>query len=249
MRTTAARPSFTVVAILSLALGIGANTAIFSLWNGVLRSPLPVVYKPEQLVMLSNPDESGMWSGTWDGRTDGPRKWLSYSEFQQLRDHADSFSAMMASQSSLSKWQVRFDGGEWEEARGRLVSGGFPARVSPVIGRVFTTADDTAATPNGVISYDYWKHRFGGRPDVLGKAFTLHKSVLTIIGVAPAGFIGETSGQQPDLWLPLRMQPGVFPGRDWLHDTPPGKAMWLQVFGRLKPGVTPAQADASQRDL
>jgi predicted permease len=251
LRTMAARPSFTVVAILSLALGIGANTAIFSLWNGVLRSPLPVVHKPEQLAMLSNPDAAGMWSGTWDGRTDGPRNWLTYAEFRQLRDRADSFSAMMASQSSLSIWQVRFDGGEWEEARGRLVSGGFfqTLGVSPAIGRVFTPAEDSVETPSAVISYNFWQHRFSGRPDVLGKTFSLHKSILTIIGVAPPGFIGETSGQQPDLWLPLPMQPSLFPGRDWLHDTPPGKAMWLHVFGRLKPGVTPARAEAQSNAI
>ena len=79
---------------------------------------------------------------------------------------------------------------------------------------------------------------------MLGKTFTLRKAALTIIGVAPPGFIGETSGQQPDLWLPLRMQPSVLPGKDWLHDTPPVKVMWLHVFGRLKPGVTAAQAEA-----
>ena len=251
LRTMAARPGFAAVAIVSLALGIGANTAIFSLWNGVLRSPLPAIYKPEQLVMLSNPDESGMWSGTWNGRTDGPRNWLTYEEFEQLQDRADSFSAMMASQSSLTNWQVRFDGHEWEEARGRLVSGGFfqALGVSPWIGRVFTTAEDTVDAPYAVISYDYWQRRFGGSPAVLGKAFTLRKTVFTIIGVTPPGFIGETSGQQPDLWLPLRMQPSVIPGQVRLHDTPPGKAMWLHVFGRLKPGVTPAQAEAQSNAI
>ncbi len=188
-----------------------------------------------------------MWSGTWDG----PRNFLTYAEFEQLRDHADSFSAMMESQSSLNNWQIRFEGGEWEEARGRLVSGGFfqALGVGASIGRVFAAGDDRADTPDAVISYDYWQRRFGGSPDVLGKAFTLRKSVLTIIGVAPPGFIGETSGQQPDLWLPLRMQPNVFPGRDWLHDTPPGKAMWLHVFGRLKPGVTSAQAEAQSNAI
>jgi putative ABC transport system permease protein len=241
-RGMAAKPGFTSVAILSLALGIGANTAIFSLWNGVLHASLPAVHKPEQLVMLSNPDESGSWTG----RTEGPRSWLTYGEFEQLRDHAEGFSALMASQSSLSTWQVRFEGGESEGASGRLVSGGFfeVLGVGSAIGRVFTAAEDGTETPGAVMSYSYWQRRFGGRPDVLGRSFTVGNAALTIIGVAPPGFIGETSGQRPDLWLPLRMQPSVLPGRDRLHDTPPEKAMWLHVFGRLKPGVSQAQADA-----
>jgi predicted permease len=246
LRIMAASPSFTAVAILSLALGIGANTAIFTLWNGVLHRPLPAVHKPEQLVMLSNPDDAGMWTGRWDGRTDGPRSWLTYGEFEQLRDHADSFSALMASQSSLDTWQVRLEGGGWEDVSGRLVSGGFfeVLGVGSAIGRVFTTAEDRAETPYAVISYNYWQRRFGGRPDVLGKTLAMRKTALTIIGVAEGGFIGETSGQQPDLWISMRMQPRVIPGPDWLHDTPPVKAMWLNVFGRLKPGVTQAQAEA-----
>ena len=224
---------------------MGANTAIFSLWNGVLHRSLPAVRDPGQLVMLSNPDDSGMWTGRWDGRTDGPRSWLTYGEFEQLRDTGVGFSELMASQSSLNTFQVRFDGGDWEGARGRLVTGGFfqVLGAGPAIGRVFTTADDRADSPSAVISYNYWQQRFGGRPEVLGKTVAMRKVALTIIGVAPRGFIGETNGQQPDLWIPVRMQTSVIPGRDWLHDTPPSKTMWLNVFGRLKPGVTPAQAE------
>jgi predicted permease len=242
LRTMAASPTFTAVAILSLALGIGANTAIFSLWNSVLHSPLPIVHKPEELVMLSNPDESGSWTG----RSDGPRSWLTFSEFEQLRDHAGAFSAMMASQSSLATWQVRFEGGAWEEAHGRFVSGEFfqVLGVNPAIGRVFTKAANNAPMPYAVISHNYWRRRFGARTAVLGTPLTIGKAALTIIGVAPPGFIGETSAQQPDLWLPLGMQPSLSPGKDWLQDTPPTKKMWLNVFGRLKPGVTPAQAEA-----
>jgi putative ABC transport system permease protein len=242
LRTMAANPGFTAVATLSLALGIGANTAIFSLWNGVLNASLPAVHKPEQLVMLTNPNDRGMWTG----RSDGPRNYLTYAEFEQLRDRADSFSGLMASQSSLSTWQIRFQGGAWEEARGRLVSGGFfeVLGVTAVMGRVFTAATDRNTTPDAVISYNYWQRRFGGRPDVLGKTFTIGKAALTVIGVTPPGFIGESSGQQPDFWLPLQMQPSLLPGRDLLHDTPPTKAMWLQAFGRLRPGVTPARAEA-----
>lgn len=245
LRTMTAKPSFSAVAVLSLALGIGANTAIFSLWNSVLYSSLPAVHEPWQLVMLSNPDASGMWTGRWDGRTDGPRSWLTYGEFEQLRDHAEGFSALMASQSSFITWQVRFEGSASEEARGRLVSGGFfqVLGVSPAIGRLFMTADDGAETPSAVISYNYWQRRFGGRSDVLGKTLTVRNARLTIIGVAPPRFVGETSGQQPDLWLPLRLQPGVLPGNDWLHERP-DKVMWLHVFGRLKPGVGLAHAEA-----
>jgi predicted permease len=239
-------PGFTTVAILSLGLGIGANTAIFTLWNTVLHAPLPGVHKPEQLIMLSNPDESGSWTGRWDGRTDGPRSWLTYGEFEDLRDHASSFAALMASQSSLNSWQLRFEGGAWEAAAGRLVSGGFfdVLGVAPAIGRVFSVAEDRADTPAAVIGHQYWQRRFGGRPEVLGKTFTIRNAVLTIVGVAPRGFIGETSGQQPDMWLPLRMQPYVLPGKDRLHDTPPEKVMWLQVFGRLKSDISPRQAEA-----
>jgi predicted permease len=243
LRTMAARPSFTAIAVLSLALGLGADTAIFGLWNGVLHASLPAIRDPGQLVILSNPDESGSWTG----RTQGVRSWLSYGEFEQLNDHkhAVGFSAVMASQSSLNTWQVRFDGDAWEEASGRLVSGGFfqVLGVAPAIGRLFTAADERTDAPDAVISYTYWQRRFGGRADVLGKRLTIRNAVLSIIGVAPPGFIGETSGQRPDLWLPLRMQPSVLPGSDRLHDVPPEKAMWLHVFGRLKPRVTLAQAE------
>jgi predicted permease len=251
IRTMTARPTFAVVAILSLVLGIGANTAMFSLWNGILRAPLPLVDKPQELVMLSNPDDAGMWTGTWDGRTDGPRSWLTYEEFEQLRDHADSFSMLMASQSSLIDWQVRFGGGPWEQARGRLVSGEFfhVLGVAATLGRVFTPAEDRAGSPSVVISYSYWQRRFGGRTDVLGQTVTIRRLPLTIVGVTPRGFIGETVGQQPDLWMPSRLQPSVIPGNDWLHDTPPSKAMWLHVFGRLKPGVTKAQAETEANTI
>jgi len=247
LRSLAARPAFAAVAILSLTLGIGANIAIFSLWNGLLHASLPVVAHPEQLAMLSDPTSSGVWHGD----ESGDRDMLTWDEFGQLRDRTTSFSAVMASESSLNRWDLRFPGSDWEEAHGRMVSGGYfhLLGIAPAMGRLFTEADDREDSPYAVISYDYWQRRFAGSPAVLGRSFTLRKAVLTIIGVAPRGFIGETFGQDPDLWVSMRMEPLVFPGDDRLHDVAPEKAMWLHVFGRLKPGVTLARAEAESNAI
>ena len=247
LRAMAARPGFAAVAILSLALGIGANTAIFSLWNSVLHAPLSGVSRPGELVILTNPEDAGMWHG--DGR--GDREWLTFQEFEQLRDHAGSFSAMMASESSLDRWPARFAGQDWENVHGRLVSDGYFQFLGakPILGRPFTDTGDQSDQPYAVISYGFWQRRFAGRADAVGTSFTLRNAELTIIGVAPRGFFGETGGQQPDLWVPLRMQPSVVPGENLLVDTPPEKAMWLHVFGRLKPGVTLARAGAEANSI
>jgi len=246
VRGMRATPGFAAVAILSLALGIGANTAIFSLWNSVLHASLPAVEDPERLVMLTNPDASGLWRGLWNSSLDGPRSWVTYEEFEQLRDKTSVFSAIMATQSSLNSWQARVDRGVPEAISGRLVSGRFfqVLGVRPALGRLFTPAEDDIERPLAVISHAYWQRRFAGRSDVLGTALTIRDTAVTIIGVTPAEFVGETSGQQPDVWLPLRLQPRVLPGGDRLRDTPPDKVMWLRLFARLKPGVTAPQAEA-----
>ena len=249
LRTMAARPGFTTVAILSLALGIGANTALFSLWNGVLRASLPGVQRSEELVMLTDPAEAGMFRGRWEGRTDGPRDWVTYHEFQELRDRSGIFASVMASQSSLGLWQARVNGengGALEEVRGRMVSGTYfqVLGASPASGRVFTADADRVETPEAVISHNFWQRRFGGREDVIGRTVTIRNATVSIVGIMPPAFIGETSGQLPDLWVPLAMQPRILPGNDYLHDTPPDKPMWLHVFGRLKPGVSLAEAEA-----
>ena len=246
-RMMAASPGFTLVAILSLALGIGANVAIFSVWKQLLHTSLPGVAAPQELVMLSNPTRSGSWTG----RVQGARDWLSYGEFEQLRDHGTSFASLMASQSSLWDWPARIDGGEPEVVSGRLVSGDYfrVLGVDAGVGRVFNAAHDRAAAPEVVISHSYWQRRFGSRPDIVGRTLTIRETPFAIIGVGPRAFIGETMGQQPDVWLPMRLQATLIPGTDRLHDTPPEKSMWLHVFGRLKPGVTLAQADAEANAL
>jgi predicted permease len=133
------------------------------------------------------------------------------------------------------------------DVQGRLVSGGYFSvlGVKPLLGRFFTADEDHQDSPFAVVSYDYWQRGLDGRSDVLGMAITVRRAALTIIGVAPPGFTGETIGQRPDLWIAMRNQPAVLPGRDRLHDTGIEKVMWLHLFGRLKPGVSAAQAQAS----
>ena len=242
LRTLRAKPGLSSIIVLSLGLGIGANTAIFSLWYGALHSSLPMVQKPEELAILSNPGLAGVWFNN----TTGNRNWLTYAEFEQLRDHASSFSGIIASQSGLATWPLRFTGSELEQTQVRLVSGGYfrVLGVRPAAGRLFTTDDDQAAIPHAVISFSYWQRRFGGRADVVGRPFILRKVPMTVVGIAPEGFVGETVGQQPDLWVPLRMQPTLVPQVNWIVEAPPNKVMWLHVFGRLRPGVTLLHAES-----
>ena len=248
IRILVGSPGFTAVAVLSLALGIGANTAIFSLLNGVLLRTLPV-RDPEQLVILTDPGSAGVSVGMEGGE----RSLLSYAEFRQLQDQTGTFEQLMASQSSLRPVDARIAGGRPEEISLRMVSSSYFSTlgVPALIGHTFDAAREAAegAAPHAVLSYEYWQRRFGGRPDILGSTISLRRGVFSVIGVAPASFFGETVGERPDAWVPLAMQPVVLPGRDWLHDQPGNveKVMWLHAFGRLHQGVTieRAQADAN----
>jgi predicted permease len=245
LRQFARNRVFSSIAILSLALGIGANTAIFSVMNAILLRALPV-RDPQQLVILTNPDDAGMWHGI----SDGEREIISYPEFLQLRQRLTTLSGLCVSQSFFSRWQIRISGGEQEEAQGRLVSENYFSvlGVEPAIGRVFNEPDAAGVgqDPYAVISYNYWQRRFGGRTDVLDAPIKLNGTTLTVIGVAARGFRGETGGQDPDLWLPVLMEPLINPGRDWLHDDVghPYNTIWLHAFGRLKPGSTLANLQA-----
>lgn len=241
---------FTVVALASLAIGIGANTAIFSVLNAALLKSLPVP-DPQELVMLTDPNASGVSSGL----DTGERHLLSYAEFVQLRDHTTAFSGMCASEAEMNRWHVRIAGMPTEEARARLVSEEYFSvlKVQPIIGRLFThdDAQGPGQDPYAVISYDYWQRRFGGKTSALGTLINVGNATLTVIGVTTPGFRGETVGESPDLWMPMLMQPAVIPGRDWLTENTAQnieKIMWLHVFGRLKPGTSPRQAQ-SEVDL
>ncbi len=226
-------PGFTAAAVLSLALGIGANTAIFSLIDALLLEKLPVK-NPQQLVTISSVSAGGR------------DRMFSYTAYKDFRDQTESFAGALAS-SSVQKVNIVIGGpGEpqAELVERRLVSGNYFSvlGVDAIVGRTFT-ADEARVPgeqPLAVISYGYWQRRFGGDPHVVGKTFTAQDTLFTIIGVAPPEFFGESVGESPDLWMPLTMAPRA-PSWLWKGHS----VTWLQIMGRLKPGVTVEQAQAS----
>ena len=245
-------PGFAFIAILTIALAIGANTAVFSVLDAVMLRSLPVS-DPARLVVLTDPDSHGSSFGS----ETGDRSLLTYSEFQFLRDHNEVFSGIFASDSSLPERIVNIGGSassagqQVETARVRLVSGNYFSTlgVQPAIGRGFTAEMDRArgASPYAVISYAYWNQRFALDPAVLGRTIRMRQTTFEIIGVAPPGFFGETVGDSPDLWIPIVMQDSVYPGIDFLDESLRVINMhtWLQVIARLKPGLTLDQAGAA----
>jgi predicted permease len=245
VRIFVASPVFTLVAIASLALGIGANTAIFSLLNNVLLTTLPV-REPQTLVLLTNPEANGVGIGSQTGA----RALLTYREFVDLQAHSRTLTSVMASSSSLHRVPARIDGAAPEEIAVTLASTSYfdTLGVPAALGRTFTGAREPAvgSLPEAVISHEFWQRRFGGRADVIGRPIVLREGAFQIVGVAPAGFFGETVGQRPDAWMPLVMQPVILPGRPYLQDVPGTveKVMWLHAFGRRRPGATVAAVEA-----
>ncbi|HEV2426496.1 MAG TPA: ABC transporter permease [Terriglobia bacterium] len=250
IRTLIKNPAFSAIAILTLALGIGANTAIFTVLDAVLLNSLPV-RNPQQLVLLTDPGAGGMSVGS----STGSRDMLTYAEFQDLAAHNQVLSGILAADAMGGPMPVSVEesgqGGAASEAGVQMVSGSFfnVLGVNALIGRAFTPEVDKLrdANPVAVISYSFWQRRFGGSTSVLGRKLRVRKSVFEIIGVMPRRFFGMTVGSSPDVWVPLTMQAEVYPGEDWLtvEKHPIEKTEWLQVMGRLKPGVTVARAKAS----
>src|SRR5215813_10586651 len=210
-------PGFTAVAVLSLALGIGVNTAIFSLVDALLLKTLPVE-DPNRLVLVSDPTSAGVSIGTQSG----VRGLFTHEEFARMRVRNRVFTGMLAAESNAERLNVSIEGGSLEEVRTRLVTGDYFATlgVKPLVGRTFTLEDDKApgSDPYIVISHAYWNKRFGLDAAVLGKSVQIQKTFFTIIGVTPPRFFGETVGDSPDIWIPMMMEPLVKPGRDWLRD-------------------------------
>jgi predicted permease len=231
------RPGFTVLVTLTLALGIGANTAIFGVVDRLLVRMLPV-RQPERLVNLMGRDEKG-----------GNDTSFSYPIYKDYRDQNDVFESLLA----YSETAMNLSEGEQpERVIGALVSGNYfdTLGVTPALGRAFLPEEDrTPGThPVAVVSYGLWRRRFGADPKLVGRAITLNTYRFTVIGVAPAEFRGVRRGVSPDVYVPMQMTAQAWPTRkpDDLNNR---NFSWLNLMGRLKPGVTREQAQTAMSAL
>ena len=233
-------PGFTVVCVITLALGIGANTAIFTLVNAVMLKSLPVA-SPKQLYRLGNDNNCCVLGGLQDN-------WgiYSYSLYQQFRDHTPEFSEMAAFQGGLPSLSVRRSGaaGPAQPYVGEFVSGNYFSTfgIRAFAGRAITPEDDKpSAAPVVVMSYRAWRH-FGLDPSVIGATFTINQMPYTVAGIAPPGFFGDSlRPDPPDFWLPLATEPALN-GQNSLLNRP--GLHWLYIIGRLKPGARPASVQS-----
>jgi predicted permease len=235
-RTLSRTPGFTAIAILTLALGIGANTAIFTLLDQVLLRLLPV-RDPQQLVLLTM--RGRHYGSNWGGNA------ISHPMFRDFREHNEVFSDMFCRFPFAAS--LTFDGHS-ERVPVELVSGSYFSAldVRPALGRLLTTEDDRIPSghPYVVVSYDFWKARFSSDPLIVGKSLLLNNYSMTIVGVSQAGFDGVELGYSPKIFVPVMMQAQIVIGNpeDMLKER---RNRWVNAFGRLKPGITQERAKAS----
>jgi putative ABC transport system permease protein len=237
LRMLAKNPGFTAIAVLTLALGIGANTAIFSLMNQVLLRRLPV-RNPGELVVLHDPGPlTGRLSSDGDNTESFP-----YPMYTALRDGGASVSSMLARSSFPASIASQ---GQTERGHGEFVSGNYfeVLGVSPAVGRVFTPEDDRVpgGEPYVVLSHSYWQRRFGGDPNVLNKTLLVNNVGMTVVGVARAGFTGVQIGQSPDVFVPLMMTSRMTLDSTALTEW---NDYWVKVLARRNPGVSEQQLAA-----
>jgi len=233
-------PGFTAVAVLSLTLGIGANTAIFNLVNAVLLRSLPV-QKAQELALLS---PTGVLPGTnvgWHG--------FSYPVYRELRERNEVFEGLFC--------RFRFAanvswGSDTQRVMAEMVSGNYfeVLGVPAVIGRTISSEDDlrVGAHPVAVLSHTFWRNAFGADPNILGRTLQVNGYPLTVIGVTTKGFSGVELDITPQIYMPMMMTDEMIPFMSWISiDNPLSR--WIQVFGRLKPGLTHEQARASLKPI
>jgi predicted permease len=235
-------PGFTAVAVLSLALGIGANAAIFSFVDALLLRTLPI-QDPQALVFFGPADASGNSGGFPDDNMD----LFSYQIYREMAQKNKVFSGVTA----VNSWSYHAHGvvgnsGELEPLSIQLVSGTYfnVLGVDAVLGRTFTESDDQVlgGHPVAVISYDWWTNRFSRDPGMVGKTFKIGDTIYTIIGIAPRGFLGTTVGESQDMWIPLQMADKITQGPHKLNDK---FYRSLDIIARLKPGVSLKAASAN----
>jgi predicted permease len=235
LRTLRRNPGFTAAAFLSLALGIGANTGIFTLVDQLLLRPLPGVRHPEQLVLLD-------WKGSAFAATWGSGNLLSYPACRDLQAQTQFFDGVFCRHPTV----VNFSAGrQHDPVRADIVSGSYfeVLGVNPERGRLIGPSDDRqpGAHPVVVLSSRYWRSSLGADPNIVGRSVLVNNHPMTVIGIAPVGFAGVDVGDAPSLWIPAMMKRQATPEWDRLFDR---RALWMHVFGRLKPDVTAAQARA-----
>jgi predicted permease len=227
-------PSFTATAVLSLALGIGATTAIYSLVDQVVLHALPV-REPERLVLID-------WKGDPLCCARGSYNLMSYPICRDLEEQDRFFDGVLCRAATTVNLST---GGEHRPAAAEIVSGSyFPVLgVSAALGRVLGSDDDgtPGTNPVVVLSYDFWKTQFASAPDVVGRKVLVNQNPMTVIGVAAPSFRGIDVGEVPSLWIPAAMSAQAIPGFASQLDR---RMRWMQVLGRLRPDVTAAQAQA-----
>src|SRR5258705_4526400 len=234
-------PLFSTVAILSVALGIGANTAIFTLIDQILLRQLPVT-DPEKLVMLYQ-------RGSHNGNNMGDRM-HSYPIYQDFQQKAAPLAEVLCRR--LIPSSVSVDN-HTERVDAEMVSGNFFSMlgVTAAVGRVFNSEEDDRVYqghPVVVLSYDYWRSRFVEDPNVIGRKILVNNYPMTIVGVSARGFAGLDPTLSPQIRVPILMKPAMVPEWNWLN-MDDRRSRWVQVFARLKPGFTVASAQAPMQGL
>ena len=236
-------PGFTIVAMLILALGIGANTAIFSLLDQVLLRSLPVK-DPGRLVQLESVGSDSGHVSSWGG---DDHLYFSYPMYRDLRDKNSVFDGILARTPAQVGVQYHK---ESKLTMAELVTGNYfqVLGLQPVAGRLITPSDDQVQErdPVAVLSYEYWSQRFGGDRGILNATISINGHPFTVVGVAPPGFRSVVVGDQPSLFIPMMMKPEVTPG--W-NDLEKHRSRWLNIIGRLKPGESIGTAEAGLEPL
>ncbi|HEX4166868.1 MAG TPA: ABC transporter permease [Bryobacteraceae bacterium] len=238
-------PAFSVTTLLTLALGIGATTSIFTLSYAVLMKSLPIA-KPGELYRLGKNARCCYWPAY---NQDNDFSLVSYDLYKYLRDNTKGFSQLAAFQAGRSVFGIKRSGAA-ERAQsnpGEFVSGNYFTMfgIGAYAGRMLTGSDDQPnAAPVALMSYRLWQQRYGSNPSVIGSSFNIDEKPFTVVGITPPGFFGDTlSSNPPDFFLPLNSE-AIIESEDYLHNT---QTAWLDLIGRIRPGENPAALQAQMR--